>query len=216
MISHYIDTLLVYAESGSSIVVQYIFIIAFLATILESTPVLGTFTPGTLFLLFFGYIASMQDVNLALVVLVATLGSITGDVIGYLLGRYAGGWMVKHKKILKIGHIEQGRAFFSKHGGKSILIGRFVGPIRPMVPLIAGSVHMRFSTFIFWNILGGFLWSTLYLTLGYFFGAYAREIEHVVSRTGLIILGVGVMIGVWYYVKYKKRKDLCEKKNHLS
>lgn len=216
MIAHYIDTFLLYAESGSSVIVPYIFILAFLATILESTPVIGTFTPGTLVLLFFGYIASVQGVNPAYVILVATLGSIVGDILGYLLGRYAGGWMVRHKKILKIGHIEQGRAFFSAHGGKSILVGRFVGPIRPMVPLIAGSVHMRFSTFIFWNILGGFLWSTLYLTLGFFFGAYAREIEHVVSRTGLIILGVGAIICVWYYLRYKKQKELCEKKNHLS
>jgi len=208
MISHYTNLLLTYAESGSSLVADHLHVIAFFAALLESTPVVGTFTPGTLFLLFFGYVSSVQHINVATVVLFAMLGSIAGDILGYTLGRYAGSWLIKHKKILKIGHIEQGRAFFSKHGGKSILAGRFIGPIRPIVPLIAGSIHMNFSRFLYWNILGGFLWSTLYVTLGFFFGAYAREIERVVSRTGLIILGVGAMIGVWYYMKNKKQKEL--------
>jgi membrane protein DedA with SNARE-associated domain len=192
------------------------FIIVFFVALFESTPIIGTFTPGTLFMLFFGYMASVQDMNMALVILSATIGSIVGDVLGYIFGRYAGVWMVNHKKILKIGHIEQGRGFFSKHGGKSILIGRFVGPIRPMVPLIAGSMHMRFNTFIFWNILGGFLWSTLYITLGFFFGAYAHNIEKIVSRTGLLLVVIGVCVGVWYYIKKTKRIEICEKKNHLS
>ena len=216
MISHYIDALLVYAESSSSIVAQYLLIFVCVSAVLESTAVIGTFTPGTLLLLFFGYIASVQGVSLPLVILSAMIGSIIGDLFGYMLGRYAGGWMLKHKKILKIGHIEQGRGFFSKHGGKSILIGRFVGPIRPMVPLIAGSVHMRFSTFIFWNILGGFLWSTLYAALGFFFGSYAREIERFASRTGLLLIIISVSIGIWYYIQHKKKIEICEKKNHLS
>lgn len=182
------------------------FLIVFLAAMLESTPVIGTFTPGTLFLLFFGYTASVQDVNLGLVILSATIGSITGDMLGYLLGRYASGWLVKHKKLLKAGHIEQGRAFFSNHGGKSILIGRFVGPIRPIVPLIAGSIHMRPSKFLFWNILGGFLWSTVYVTLGFFFGAYAHQIEKIVSRTGLAILAVLMLAGAYMYMKNRKVK----------
>lgn len=205
MISHYIDIILTYAESGSALMTDYMYIVVFIATFLESTPVIGTFTPGTLFLLFFGYAVSVQDINLPLIVLTAMLGSIIGDMFGYLIGRYAGGFLIRHKKILKVGHIEQGRAFFSKHGGKSILIGRFIGPIRPIVPLIAGSIHMGISKFLFWNILGGFLWSTLYLSLGFFFGAYAREIEKVVSRTGLIICLIGVIIASWYYIKQRDR-----------
>ena len=123
MISHYIDLLVAYVQSGSSLIKDYMFIVVFLAAMFESTPIIGTFTPGTLFLLFFGFTASTQHVNLALVILAATVGSITGDMLGYMLGRYASGWLVKHKKLLKAGHIEQGRAFFSAHGGKSILIG---------------------------------------------------------------------------------------------
>lgn len=206
MFSHFFNTILTYAESGSTALVQYLYPIVFISALSESTPILGTLTPGTLFLLFFGYTSSVNAINIALVVLVATLGAILGDVIGYLLGRYATGWMLKHKRILKEVHIEQGREFFSKHGGKSILIGRFVGPIRPIVPLIAGSIGMSMRKFLFWNILGAFLWATLYITLGFFFGAYARNIEKVVSDTGIVISLIIFAGAVFYYFKYMKNR----------
>jgi undecaprenyl-diphosphatase len=124
-----------------------------------------------------------------------------------MVGKYAGGWMVEHKKILKAGHIEQGRRFFTQHGGKSILIGRFVGLVRPMVPLIAGSMHMRIQTFIFWNILGAFLWSALYLTLGFFFGAYAHQIHRVIYHAGFAIAGILVSSAILYYIYICSKKE---------
>ncbi|MES2623258.1 MAG: DedA family protein [Patescibacteria group bacterium] len=214
MFHHLVDTMLNFADSGSSLISTFLFPIVFIAALSESTPILGTFTPGTLFLLFFGYAASLHSVNLPLLVLVATLGAIMGDILGYLLGKYAGDWLVRNKKILKQVHIEQGRGFFSKHGGKSILIGRFVGPIRPIVPLIAGSIGMSFRKFIFWNVLGAFLWAALYITLGFFFGAYAREIERVVSDASWVLLIVAILAGGFYYYKYRKNKHAKRKEIH--
>lgn len=199
--------LLNYIESGSAFMVDYLYPMVFTSALLESTPIIGTFTPGTLLFLFFGYATSVNHVNLALIILFATIGAFLGDILGYLLGRYAGGWMIRHKKILKQAHIDQGRGFFSKHGGKSILIGRFVGPIRSIVPLIAGSIHMGFSKFMFWNILGAFLWSTLYIILGFFFGAYVREIEKIVSNTGICMTLAIIIIAVVFYFIYKKKKQ---------
>ncbi len=199
MISHYIDSVVLYAESGSVFMSQYIYGIAFVVALCEGVPVIGTILPGTLLLLFLGYVVSLQYTNLGWVIVFATVGSILGELIGYVVGRYAGSWMVEHKKILRASHIEQGRGFFSRHGGKSILIGRFVGLVRPIVPLIAGSIGMRVQTFIFWNILGAFLWSALYIGLGFFFGAYAREIQRVVSHAGLAVVGVLVFSAVLYY-----------------
>ncbi len=201
MIHHYIDNALRYAEFGSAALTDYLLIIVFLAALLESTPVIGTLTPGTLFFLFFGYSAFVNDSNLSMIIAVATLGAVVGDIIGYLLGKYASGWMIRNKKILKQAHIEQGRNFFSKHGGKSILIGRFVGPIRPIVPLIAGSIHMTPKKFLFWNILGAVLWSALYISIGYFFGTYAREIERYVSEASLLVV---VILAIVAYLVYRK------------
>lgn len=204
MFHQYVDAALNYAQSGSVALTDYLYIVVFLAALLESTPVIGTFTPGTLFFLFFGYSASVNGINLPVIILIASVGAVVGDVLGYILGKYGSGWMIRNKKLLKEVHIEQGRGFFSKHGGKSILLGRFVGPIRPIVPLIAGSIHMGFQKFLFWNILGAFLWSALYMTLGYFFGAHARTIEHYVTDGGFIILGVLAIGAFFVYRKYKK------------
>jgi membrane protein DedA with SNARE-associated domain len=214
MFHHLVDTILNYVDSGSSLITTFLFPIVFVAALSESTPILGTFTPGTLFLLFFGYAASVHSVNVALVVLVATLGAIMGDILGYMLGRYAGDWLVRNKKILKQVHIEQGRGFFSRNGGKSILIGRFIGPIRPIVPLIAGSIGMSFRKFLFWNILGAFLWAAVYVTLGYFFGAYARQIEAYVSDASWAILALVVLAGGLYYYSYYTKKHAKREKIH--
>jgi membrane protein DedA with SNARE-associated domain len=205
MLHHYIDLALTYAQSGSVALTDYLYLIVFIAALCESTPILGTLTPGTLFLLFFGYAAYVNGINIAVLILIGSIGAVVGDVIGYMLGKYAGGWMVRNKKILKEVHIEQGRGFFSRHGGKSIMIGRFVGPIRPIVPLIAGSIHMRFSKFLFWNILGAFIWASLYMLLGYFFGQYARKIEHITSGLSLILTVALIVVAYIVYKRYKKR-----------
>lgn len=203
MIQHYVDMIIGYIEHGSLAIVSILPLIVFLTALFESTPVIGTLTPGTLFLLLFGYASFVNGSNLGVIILMATAGGVLGDLIGYTVGKYAGGWLVKHKKILKEVHIEQGRGFFSKHGGKSIFIGRFVGPIRPIVPLIAGSIGMNIRRFLFWNILSAFLWATLYVSVGYFFGTYARSIEAYVSKVSLIVT---VFVLILIYVIYKKTK----------
>lgn len=208
MFAHYIDIALNYARSGSVALTEYLYIVVFLAALLESTPIVGTFTPGTLFFIFFGYAAFINDTNIGLLILIGGIGAFLGDLIGYFLGKYAGGWMVRNKKLLKQVHIDQGRGFFSKHGGKSILIGRFVGPIRPIVPLVAGSIHMSMRKFIFWNIIGAFLWATLYIVVGYFFGAYAETIEQYVSRASVVAVIVLAIAGYFMYRKHKKKKQI--------
>ncbi len=206
MIHHYIDIVIRYIEEGSAYLGDYLVLVVFLAALLESTPIIGTLTPGTLFLLLFGYAAFVNGTNLGLIILVAALGGVLGDLIGYAIGKYAGAWMIRNKKILKEVHIEQGRSFFSQHGGKSIFIGRFVGPIRPIVPLVAGSIHMNIRRFLFWNILSAFLWATIYLVAGYFFGSYARTIESYVSEASIIVVAVLAIVGLFIYRKHKKQK----------
>lgn len=197
-----------YFQLVTTLVFEHIFILALVISFLESVPVLGTFTPGTLFMIFFGFTASTNGVNIGYVILAGFIGAVLGDFIGYLMGKYAGQWMINHKKLLKQVHIETGRAFFSRHGGKSILIGRFVGVIRPIVPLIAGSIHMSMRKFLFWNMLGAFMWVTLYMVLGFFFGKHADLIEKISSRISIVLVLVLIPI---VYVLYKKYKNAIVK-----
>ncbi len=171
----------------------------------ESVPVFGTFTPGTLMLLMVGLIASQGQISLVLVVVFATLGGVIGDSAGYYLGRYGRGFIKDNEGVLRTSHLEQGKAFFNKHGGKSVFIGRFVGPLRPIIPLIAGMTVMNFKRYIFLNVTSAFLWAFLYLSLGYYFGQHIKFIDSVISRVGLIATLLIVLGGLYVFYRHRKK-----------
>ncbi len=183
------------------------YLIILVAAIVESTPVIGTFTPGTLFLVFFGFLISISSLSLPLCILVATIGASAGDCGGYLLGRYGSKFFKEHKGLLRISHIEMGRAFFSRHGGKSIFIGRFVGVIRPIVPLVAGAIRMSMRRFLPLNILSALLWAGLLISSGYLVGSQWRIVEKWLSGVSLSI-GATVAIIAFFYIKRYRRDRL--------
>ena len=207
MISQYIDVFILYLNANAGFFTSYFILIVFFVTLFESLPLLGALTPGTLLLLFLGFSGASLGIDVSLMILAATVGSIMGDMIGYLLGKYGSGFLLKHKKLLKASHIEEGRRFFSNHGFKSIFIGRFVGIMRPIVSQIAGSIGMRFSRFVFYDILASFLWSALYIILGFYFGQHFREIEKFLSSLGSIMALIIVGVAAVYYFKFKKNKS---------
>ncbi len=207
MISAYIDIIIAYLNTHSVFLIDFLPILVFLSALLESSPGLGTITPGTLFLLFFGFLSANLNMNVSIMILSATLGSVTGDILGYFLGKYGTYFLLKHKKILKHSHIEEGHRFFSNHGFKSIFIGRFIGPIRPIIPLIAGSIKMRISKFLFYDIASAFAWSFLYIIVGYYFGNHFREIEKFVSSVSILTTLIIVIFVALYYFKFKNNKN---------
>lgn len=213
MISTYIDIFINYLNANASFFSFYFIPILFFIALFESLPIVGIITPGTLLLMFFGFSGAGLNINLAFMVFVVTLGSIIGDMVGYFLGKYGSVFLLKHKKILKHSHIEEGKKFFSNHGFKSIFIGRFVGIMRPIVSLIAGSMHMRFSKFMFFEIMASFLWSLIYVTIGFYFGQHFREIEKFISHIGIgLFLIILLTIGIYYfiYIKYKGKIKINE------
>ena len=139
------------------------------------------------------------------------VGAVIGDIFGYFLGKNGSRFLLQHKKILKSSHVEEGKKFLVNHGIKSILIGRFIGPIRPIISLIAGSSHMKFSKFIFYDILAAFLWSYTYLGLGFYFGNYVRQIERIASRISIVLTLLCIFALAFYYFKIKEdRKKTYE------
>lgn len=163
----------------------WIYVILFAVAIIESTPVLGTFTPGTLMLVFFGFLISISGLHLVYCIFAATLGAVSGDYLGYLLGRYGRRFFKEHKGLLRISHLEMGQAFFNRHGGKSILIGRFIGVIRPVVPMVAGAVHMSMRRFLPLNFFSAFLWSSILISTGYFVGDKWQKAEGILTFIGV-------------------------------
>lgn len=165
IITYVVDNLSKVGDLG-----PYVYLVAFLVTFLESVPVIGTFMPGTILMLLFGFIASQGYGNIYILIIVSVIGGVLGDMIGYYLGIYGRKYFSKESRLFKHEYLELGRAFFTKHGGKSVAISRFIGPIRPVVPLLAGMGHMSNRRFMFWNVGGALIWAASYIFLGFIFG----------------------------------------------
>lgn len=176
-----------------------LYVFVFIISAIESTPVIGTFTPGTIILIIFGIVASQNYANFTLILLSGFLGGMAGDLIGYYIGKYGKGFFYDHKGMFKYSHLETGKAFFLKHGGKSVCIGRFLGPIRAIISLLAGLFDLSFRRFIIWNSLGTFVWTAMYISLGYIFGKNVRFIEFWLSRASILI-SIIVIVGVYWYI----------------
>ena len=146
------------------------YLAVFILTFVESFAFIGALIPGTPVIIFLGFIASKGHLNIGLLLVLATLGGILGDNVSYYLGTKGVRLFGAEKKILKLNHLERGKKFFARHGDKSIFFSRFIGPIRPVVPFLAGLADMNRKTFFFWNVVSSTAWSLFYVYMGYFFG----------------------------------------------
>ena len=175
----------------------------FLLAFVESAPLVGVFIPGATFVTIGGFLASQGYLNPWDILLFASLGAILGDFFSYSLGRWGGTW-IKENKIINHGIILHGEEFFYKYGNISIFWGRFFGPIRAIIPFIAGLLRMKRKPFIFWNILSAISWAILNVGAGYFSGALIITIFKKWSKGITYILILSLIIAIFYWF-IKKR-----------
>jgi len=206
-VMHRFDRLMVFIEIYQS----WGYWIIFLVSALESLAVVGLLMPGTTITVIFGLLASEHLFNIWWLMLLAFAGAVIGDGVSYWLGSRGLKYFKDEVRILKASQFELGKKFFEKYGSKSIFLGRFIGPLRPLIPFIAGLMHMRFRTFFFWNVTSAILWSIFYVLVGYFFGTAWRASGVWPGRIGAILF-VLVAGGVVFYVRGK----LLELKNGQS
>ena len=179
---------------------MWFYLVVFIIALIESTLIVGTFVPGTIILFFFGFAASQGHTNLVGIIVATSIGVIVGDYITYFLGRFGSQYIKEHKGILRMSHIEIGKKFFLKYGGISVIFGRFISPIRQIIPLIAGMVHMTYKRFTYLNIVGGIIWSSLYVWLGYYLGSRWVFFEKIMSRAEVVI-ALAVLVGAFIYIR---------------
>lgn len=164
--------------------------ILFVAAALESGIFLGLFIPGETVVVTAGFLAAQHALDLDTVITAVALGAVLRDSIGFELGRNLGRpWAEHHGRRLGLSaqRFRKGEAFFMKHGGKAVLLGRFVHFARVLVPFVAGSTHMRYATFVFYNVIGAILWAAAAALLGYFMGQLS---ELWVGRASAIMGGL--------------------------
>jgi len=171
--------------------------VVFLVATLECSAFLGLIVPGESVVLFAGFFASRGLFDLGDLILLVAAGATLGDSIGYEVGlRLGRPWLLHFGRRvgLRPAHLERAEAFFDRHGGKAILLGRFVGFARVLVPFVAGSSRMPYRRFLPWNALGGFLWSASFALLGYFLGESWGIAERWLGRASVLVLGGLILI----------------------
>jgi len=183
------------------------YVLLFAIILCETGLVVMPFLPGDSLLFAAGAMAALYPDDLGIVPLLVLLSiaAILGDTINYFLGRWVGPkafslntWFLKHE------HLEKTQAFYDRHGGKTIVLARFVPIVRTFAPFVAGVGKMHYPTFLWFNVAGGILWVVLCTVAGYFFG----NIEAVKKNFELVVVGiilVSVLPLAWEWWAAKRR-----------
>lgn len=171
--------------------------ITFLISLTESLAIVGSIVPGSVTMTAIGILAGSGIMRIDLTLLAAILGAVAGDSLSYLLGYYYSDRLLEVWPFSKYPRwIQYGKDFFETHGGKSVLIGRFVGPLRSIIPVIAGIMHMQQWRFFVANVISAIGWSILYIMPGVIIGAASHELS-TESATRLFLLILILLVGIW-------------------
>ncbi|MGZ5332430.1 MAG: bifunctional DedA family/phosphatase PAP2 family protein [Solirubrobacterales bacterium] len=175
---------------------------------LETGAFVGLVAPGEFTVMLGGAVAAQGDISLPLIIAVAWFCAWAGDSVSFLIGNRLGrDFLRRHgpKLFIDEQRLDQVDSYFKRHGGKTILIGRFIGLVRALAPFIAGSSGMRYSAFVPYSILGTGLWATGLTLAGYFASQSLDRIAEIVGR-GLLLFGITVavivaLVSVYRYLR---------------
>lgn len=195
---HYFNLLMPTLENLGGFGYWLVFLIAFA----ESFAFVGNLIPGSILIYLAGFVASRGYLNIVTLIWFTAAGAALGDGLSYFLGTKGKRFFREENKFLKLSHLEKGEQFFRKHGSKSVLWGRFIGPLRPIIPFVAGLSKMDKRAFLLWDASSVFIWTILHLFVGYFFGGAIDVVETWTTRAGLIIVSfVGGLAITWLLLK---------------
>lgn len=162
-----------------------------LIALIESLAFAGIVIPGVALLFAAATLAGQQQIALPALLGSAYIGAITGDIISYWLGRYAAPFVRSHWPFNRYpSWLERGESFFQRHGGYSVVLGRFIGPIRPVIPFVAGTLGMKPGLFISLNLASALIWAPVYILPGYLIGSSSLTLSPELLPPIYLLTGV--------------------------
>lgn len=179
----------------------------FIFPALESSVFLGFIFPGETAVILGGVLAYEHRIPLAAAMAVAIAGAVIGDSVGYWVGREFGRRILDSRsgRLIKKEHVHAAEDFIARRGGFGVFLGRFAAALRAIIPGLAGMSHMRYRTFLIFNILGGVAWAVAFTVAGYLAGASFRTVESVAGKAGYALAAL-LALAVVAVVLLRRRK----------
>ena len=185
----------------------FTYIILFFVIFMETGFVVTPFLPGDSIIFAVGAFSALGFFKIVPIYILLTFAAILGDTVNYWIGHKVGPVVFeKESRFFKKKHLDKTKAFYEKHGGKTIILARFIPIIRTFAPFVAGVGIMNYSKFLLYNIVGGLLWISIFLFLGYFFGNIPFVKENF-ELTVLIIILISVIPVIIEVIKSVKQKS---------
>ncbi|MFZ1897164.1 VTT domain-containing protein [Methanoregula sp.] len=191
---------------------MWTYVILFLIIFLETGLVVTPYLPGDSLLFIAGALAAAGMLNIWILLVTLILAAILGDTLNYWIGYTFEMKVLEWKySLVKKEHLDETQKYFEKYGGFTIVIARFMPFIRTFAPFLAGIGRMRYSWFLGYNALGGVMWASLFLLVGYFVGnlpivqANFSLITYAIIAVSLVAL-VSVFVGIFAAMRKGKEK----------
>ena len=190
----------------------WVYGIIFLVVFAETGLVVAPLLPGDSLLFAAGTLCGAGLLNPWIMSTTLLAAAIIGDAVNYSIGRSLGPKVFsatdqgsRLHRLLNREHLEKAHAFFEKHGGKAIVLARFVPIVRTFVPFVAGAGYMSYAAFAFYNVLGAFLWVASCFGLGYIFGN-VPIVKKNFSLVAIIIIFISLLPVVWEFIKARRAR----------
>jgi membrane protein DedA with SNARE-associated domain/membrane-associated phospholipid phosphatase len=200
------------ADAGSALG-EWTYLLVGVLAFLETGAFVGFIAPGETTVIVGGVIAGQGEISLAVLIAITWACAFLGDLTSFLLGRRLGrDWLLRHGARLKITEerLEPVERFFDRRGGPTILIGRFIGFVRPLAPFLAGASRMPLRRFVPYDVLGSGLWAATFAVLGFVFWHSFDRLTTYVSR-GLFAFGTFVVVAALLAWLVRLRRDAAQR-----
>ena len=176
----------------------------------ESGLLAGFFLPGDSLLFTAGFLASQGVFNIVILCVGTFIAAVVGDSVGYHFGKKVGprAFQKEDSLVFSKENVDKAKSFFERHGGKSIVLARFVPLGRTFVPVIAGIGKMEYKRFLFFNVFGAFIWAVGVTVLGYFFGSVIPDVDKYLLPIAALIIIITILPGLWHLLRDQEKRAM--------
>lgn len=167
----------------------------------------GFFLPGDSLLVTAGLFAAKGDLDIWILNITLIIAAIVGDAVGYLIGHKAGQALYSrpNSRFFKREHLLKAKHFYDKHGGKTIILARFMPIIRTFAPTVAGAAEMSYRKFATYNVIGGVAWVSSMTLLGFFLGSAIPNIDKHIHLVIAVVVFLSILPGIIEFIKERRK-----------